>query len=471
MIDASTVQAGTPAGQCVPDFIETRVSIRGISEVVIEAGDKVSRFNLSSALVDELDSIGRSRGNVTGIEVNGMRLPQSKTDALTLYLHACNGLMCFRRGRGDWRSRFALEDLFRHLGLPVPNAPDRDKLAAALWREDQARSAKAPQPCSKTVPTPSTAAEWLNPWLMHLSKELRHSSLTVRNYRQAGEVLFCWMENNGHGANMGAFRDRDSLRPFLRDLLSKVGPRTYHLKISALRSLWRYWRRQGVLGVGPLYGMPLPKLPFRLPSVPTETQMAALLKEPHRQLKHGRISARMCWRDTMVLELLYGGGLRLSELIGLTYADVDFDAGTVRVTGKGNKERICPVGAVAIAAISKFAQGFAADTKPDAPVVVGDVRGLCSGKIVRLSRRWTKPIQRNAVQSLVKHYARSAGLPCKTTPHMLRHAFATHLLNSGADLRSVQVMLGHERILTTAIYCHVSTARLKAIHAAAHPRP
>lgn len=455
----------------MPDYIDNRVTLNGISEVVLEVGGKASRFNLSNALLGELDSIGRSGANVTGIEINGARLPQLKADALTLYLHACKGLTCFRRNRGEWRSRFALADLFRHLGLPVPHSPDRNKLSDALWKEEQAKAAKAPQMKSKPIPPPSTPDGWLNPWLAHLSKERRVSPRTVRNYRQAGEALFRWMGNAGFGANMGAIRERDRLRPFLRDLRTKAGPRTYHLKISALRSLWRYWRRQGVLGGGPLEWMPMPKMPLRLPSVPTETQMAALLKEPHRQLELGRISARMCWRDTMVLELLYGGGLRLSELVGLTYTAVNFETATVRVIGKGKKERICPVGALAVAAISKFAQEFAADTEPSAPVIVGDIHGLLSGKIVRANRwRWVRPIQCSAVQSLVRHYARSAGLPFRVTPHMLRHAFATHLLDSGADLRTVQEMLGHERILTTAIYCHVSTARLRAIHAAAHPR-
>jgi integrase/recombinase XerC len=155
------------------------------------------------------------------------------------------------------------------------------------------------------------------------------------------------------------------------------------------------------------------------------------------------------------MELLYGGGLRVSELVGLNYAQLDLESGVARVLGKGRKERLCPLGRVATAVLAKWRVEFARDTSPTAPVVV----------TVKHDRM---PVR--SVQLMLKRHLALADLPPDLTPHKLRHSYATHLLNAGADLRLVQELLGHASLNTTQIYTHVSTARLKEIYNQAHPR-
>jgi len=169
----------------------------------------------------------------------------------------------------------------------------------------------------------------------------------------------------------------------------------------------------------------------------------------------GAISPFTALRDRLALEILYGGGLRVSELVGLNYGAVDFGQGSVRVLGKGRKERICPLGRTAMALVERFRKTEAKATGPADPIVVSE-----------LHRR----LQPAKVQQMVKRYLALADLPMDITPHKLRHSYATHLLNAGADLRSVQELLGHASLTTTQIYTHTSVARLKEIHAKAHPR-
>jgi integrase/recombinase XerC len=155
------------------------------------------------------------------------------------------------------------------------------------------------------------------------------------------------------------------------------------------------------------------------------------------------------------MELLYGGGLRISELTALTYGAIDFERGVARVVGKGRKERLCPLGRVAIAVLTKFRAEYARSSGPNNRVLVNP-----DGS----------PMTIRAVQLMLKRYLALAGLPLDLTPHKLRHSYATHLLNAGADLRLVQELLGHAQLATTQVYTHVSVARLKEIYAKAHPR-
>jgi integrase/recombinase XerC len=155
------------------------------------------------------------------------------------------------------------------------------------------------------------------------------------------------------------------------------------------------------------------------------------------------------------MELLYGGGLRVSELVALDYGQIDFSSGVARVLGKGKKERLCPLGRVAMAVLGKWRTDFARDSGPASPVLV-------NAKHERL------PVRQ--VQLLLKRYLALADLPLELTPHKLRHSYATHLLNAGADLRLVQELLGHVSLNTTQVYTHVSVARLRDIYAKAHPR-
>ena len=155
------------------------------------------------------------------------------------------------------------------------------------------------------------------------------------------------------------------------------------------------------------------------------------------------------------MEILYGAGLRVSELVGLSYGDVDLAEGAARVTGKGRKQRVCPLGRVACAVLVKFRDEFAPSTGPRDPV-------LCNAAGGRMTVR--------AVQLMLKRHLALAGLPPDLTPHKLRHSFATHLLNAGADLRIVQELLGHAQLVTTQVYTHVGIARLKDVYDKAHPR-
>lgn len=294
--------------------------------------------------------------------------------------------------------------------------------------------------------------EWLQPFLDYLAKERRYSGYTVRNYAQAFGDFYHWLTRRG--SQVTGLTSREA-RDFIIEAQRRFGRRTLHNHLSALRSFYKYWQQRGKVEGSPFVGVPLPKLEKALPKFLTETQMTLLLTGPQKLLANDAIQARVAWRDRLVLELLYGGGLRVSELVALNYGAIDLSQGSARVLGKGRKERICPLGAVALAVLKKFREEYAGHTGPNDPVLVGDHGG-------RMNVR--------AVQLLVKKYLALADLPMDITPHKLRHSYATHLLNSGADLRAVQELLGHANLTTTQIYTHTSVARLKEIYAKAHPR-
>ncbi len=299
------------------------------------------------------------------------------------------------------------------------------------------------------------AAAWLQPFLDHLLKERRYSAYTARNYGQAFEDFFEWLRRNQRGeGGFDVLTSRD-VRDFIIEGQRRFDRRTLHNHVSGLRAFYRYWMQRGRLERNPFAGAPLPKLQKSLPKFLTESQMTTLLEGPQRLLRNQSIQARDAWRDRLVLELLYGGGLRVSELVALNYHAIDFGSGSARVVGKGRKERICPLGATAMAVLRKFRDDFVPAAKPTDPVVVSEP-----------GRRMTA----RGVQLLVKKYLALADLPMDLSPHKLRHSYATHLLNAGADLRSVQELLGHANLTTTQIYTHTSVARLKEIYAKAHPR-
>jgi integrase/recombinase XerC len=312
----------------------------------------------------------------------------------------------------------------------------------------------APDATVNDVP-PAIVAEWLQPFLDFLAKERRYSAYTVRNYRQAFEDFYRWAQIDGRWARgVAGFTTRD-MRDFVIEGQRRFGRRTLHNHVSGLRAFFRFWQRQGRLARNPFLGVPLPKLEKALPKFLTETQVAALLGGPQALLAREEIDAFTAWRDRLVLELLYGGGLRVSEVVALDYGAIDFGQGAARVLGKGRKERVCPLGAVAMAVLQKFRTDFAPDSGPHRPVLI-------TPRHERLTVR--------AVQLIMKRYLALAELPMDLSPHKLRHSYATHLLNSGADLRAVQELLGHANLATTQIYTHTSVARLKEVYAKAHPR-
>jgi integrase/recombinase XerC len=316
----------------------------------------------------------------------------------------------------------------------------------------------APTDKSQQAETPLLAAvatEWLQPFLDYLAKERRYSTYTVRNYRQAVEDYARWLKQSGRAPDAFARLSVRDVRDFVIEAQRRFGRRTLHNHVSGLRTFYRYWIREGKLTKNPFTGVPLPKLEKPLPKFLTEAQMLQLLAGPEKLLANDAISPFAALRDRLVLEILYGGGLRVSEAVALNYGDVDLDIGSARVLGKGRKERICPLGDAAMAVLRKFRDAQAKDSAREAPVLITERHG-----------RMTP----GEVQKLVKRYLALADLPMDITPHKLRHSYATHLLNAGADLRSVQELLGHASLTTTQIYTHTSVARLKEIHAKAHPR-
>jgi integrase/recombinase XerC len=301
----------------------------------------------------------------------------------------------------------------------------------------------------------AVAAEWLTPFLEFLEKERRYSRYTVRNYRQAFEDFYRWLKSGGMDAGDFAALTKREARDFVVESLRRFDRRTLHNHVSGLRAFFRFWIRRGRLPRDPFVGVPLPKLEKRLPKFLTEEQMKRLLSGPMRLLENETIDAFTAWRDRLAMEILYGGGLRISELIGLNHRDVDLASGVARVLGKGRKERLCPLGRVATAVLKKFRTDFGLDTSPTAPVLVTVKR-----------QRMTA----TSVQLMLKRYLALAELPLDISPHKLRHSYATHLLNAGADLRLVQELLGHASLNTTQVYTHVSVARLKEVYRKAHPR-
>ena len=297
--------------------------------------------------------------------------------------------------------------------------------------------------------------DWIDPFLEHLAAERRLSPYTLRNYRAAVKAFLDWLLKDGEGASLEGLPQR-RIRGYLIEAQHRYSKRTLHNHVSALRTFFRYWIRHGRVRVNPFTGVALPKLDRPLPKFLTETQIRRLLDGPMRLLENEAISPFLAWRDRLMMELLYGGGLRISELAALNYGNIDLGNGVARVTGKGGKERLCPLGAVGLACVRKFRDQFARKTDNEDPVVPAD--------------DGVKRMYPRKAQLLLKRYLALADLPMDMSPHKIRHSYATHLLNNGADLRLVQELLGHANLSTTQIYTHVSIGRLQEIYRRAHPR-
>ena len=227
--------------------------------------------------------------------------------------------------------------------------------------------------------------------------------------------------------------------------------RTVARRLSAIRRFYRYQVQRGVLEHDPSARLESPRLARRLPGVLSETQVDELLSAPD-------VSTALGVRDRAMLELLYASGLRVSELVGLTLNRINLAQSTVRVTGKGAKERLVPFGEEA----ADWLERYLAHGRPE--ILAGR-----ESEALFPSRR-AKAISRQAFWQAIKRYTLRAGIERDVSPHTLRHAFATHLLNHGADLRVLQMLLGHRDLSTTQIYTHVARERLKQIHAEHHPR-
>ena len=291
-------------------------------------------------------------------------------------------------------------------------------------------------------------------FLQQLEQGRGASPNTIRNYRQA----LLEFKALHPGRSWWELKPAD-FKSYLYQLArqQKLGPGSVRLRFAALRTFYRHAVREGKLEASPVRELTLPKLPRRLPVFLNRQQVVDLIEAPLKLWRKKEPEARRLppWtvlRDVAWLELFYSAGLRLSELVKLRHADLDLREGTVRVLGKGRKERLCPIGGPAVAALRGYL---------DACPLESDT--------VFLSGR-DRPLSGRTIQTALKRYLAAAGLDSKLSPHKLRHSFATHLLDEGADLRSVQELLGHSQVTTTQIYTSVSVERLKRVYDKSHPR-
>jgi len=232
---------------------------------------------------------------------------------------------------------------------------------------------------------------------------------------------------------------------------ARLSPRSTSRHVSSLRGLFRFLAREGVLANDPTTLLARPRIGRRLPQPLGEHELVRLLQTPNPEKPRGL-------RDRAMLSLTYAAGLRASELVGLTLADIDLQRGVVAAFGKGGKRRLVPIGEIAMEHLEAYlkVRTVPADRDSGSDVVFQSPRG--------------GPLTRQAFWKIVRRHARAAGIPRDVYPHQLRHSFATHLLRGGADLRSVQTMLGHADVSTTEIYTHVSRDDVRKAYERAHPR-
>jgi len=318
-------------------------------------------------------------------------------------------------------------------------------------------------PASPTSPRPKSGDPAIEEFLQQMEEGRGVSPNTVRNYRQALLEFKATVPDKSWWDLKPA-----DFKSYLYSLAraQKLGPSTVRLRFAALRTFYKQALREGRMKSNPVADLTLPKMPRRLPVFLNKEQVLTLLEAPKLlwdkseklQAAGGKKKSRrdaQNWqmlRDIAWLEVFYSAGLRLAELVTLKRSNLDLRQGTVRVFGKGRKERMCPLGGPALRALEAYL-----DACPfDDDILFVSAQG--------------KQLNGRTIQLLLKRYLAAAGLDARLTPHKLRHTFATHLLDHGADLRSVQELLGHSQLTTTQIYTSVSVERLKRVYDDAHPR-
>jgi integrase/recombinase XerC len=297
-------------------------------------------------------------------------------------------------------------------------------------------------------------------FLTHIADERGCSPHTVKAYNEDLSSFVTFIETRGDLLRFPKQIDRTHIRAFLADQAEKgTGKRTLGRRLSGLRSFYKFLIKRKIVESSPLDGIHNPKAARSLPKFLSETQVRTLVES-------AKGAHWMDVRDRALLELLYGAGVRVSELVGANVEDFDRERGLLLVRGKGKKERMLPVGTCAAEALNNWLvrRPEAAHGRADLPA-----SQMIPTAPVFVNRFGTRLDVRSVRRILVKRLA-SAGLPPGATPHTLRHSYATHLLERGADLRSVQELLGHSSLSTTQIYTHVTPSRLKAVYDAAHPK-
>jgi integrase/recombinase XerC len=293
----------------------------------------------------------------------------------------------------------------------------------------------------------AAAAEQLQRFLAHLSQERRLSVHTAHAYQRDLTALAAWCGTQRiedwtrlDGGHVRAFSARSHA--------GGLHPRSIQRRLSAVRSFFRFLQREAVCAHNPAIDIRAPKSPKRLPRALDADQMTQLLEHP--------VAGALPTRDQAIMELLYSSGLRLAELVSLDLSALDLTDRTVRVTGKGRKTRIVPVGVKAVKALQRWLKERATVARPGETAVFTGRGGA------RLGAR--------AIQQRIAQIARAQRLPVRLHPHLFRHSFATHLLESSQDLRGVQELLGHADISTTQVYTHLDFQHLAGVYDQAHPR-
>ncbi len=291
-------------------------------------------------------------------------------------------------------------------------------------------------------------ARAIDAFLDYLGAEAGLSERTRAAYRTDLEDFVAFAGRQGYQGPQDVRRPAVTLYLFA---LRRRGfqPATVARRLAALRSFYHFLVREGWVPADPTEDVASPKRASKLPRVLSAEEVARLLSQPDARTPEGL-------RDRAMLELLYSSGLRVSELVGLDVGHVDLEAELVRVLGKGNRERVVPLGSYAVRALQAY-------LSLGRPRLARGSSALFLGRTGRrLSRQW--------VWAALRRYARAAGIATRVSPHVLRHSFATHLLQGGADLRSVQELLGHASIATTQVYTHVARPHLREVFDRAHPR-
>ncbi len=296
-------------------------------------------------------------------------------------------------------------------------------------------------------------------FLLYMEGERSASPRTLEAYERALSQFRQWMDGDAEGDGSGGFPGWEACEPhhfsaWLYEAMNEqLKPATIRLRFAALRSLYNYLMRREGLPVNPLAEVSLPRARQDLPVYLSRSQMDDLLSLPHRVPADKKSPAWLPYRDAAILELFYACGIRLSELVGLNADAVQPGADCVRVLGKGRKVRLVPVGEYALEAVQEYR--LRAGLDPAGPLFIS-----------RLKRRMSA----RSVQLMLEKYLRVSDIPFAISPHKLRHTFATHLLDAGADLRAVQELLGHASLSTTQIYTHVTRTRMRQVYRQAHPR-
>ena len=292
----------------------------------------------------------------------------------------------------------------------------------------------------------------LDQFIHHMRVERGLSTNTIVAYSHDLIRFFDFLKRKGV---LPVHVSQEDLTSFIVEQNLKISPRSMARCLVSIRMFYRFLVSEGNIESNPARLLGIPKMYQHLPDVLSRDEMESLLMQPDITTPLGK-------RDKAIVEMLYATGLRVSELIGLSMHSINLEVGSIRTIGKGSKERVVPMGSKAMDSL----KDYLLESRP----VLLKKRYSRGGSYLFLNSRGG-PMTRQGLWKIIKKYALMAGITKSVTPHTVRHSFATHLLEGGADLRSVQIMLGHADISTTQIYTHVARERLKEIHEKYHPRP